>query len=77
MLPPRYNTNVGTPLRRTVVRSTLADQQPAAAALRRLSPDERVAMVWQLTLQAHMFREGHIDEPRLRRDVVRIVRGGR
>ena len=41
------------------------------------TPEERVAMVWTLTLQAWMFKEGLVDEPRLRRDVVRIVRGGR
>lgn len=45
--------------------------------LRRLSPSERVAMMWQLALQAWMFKEGLVDEPRLRRDAVRIVRGGR
>ena len=43
----------------------------------RLSPDEGIAMMWQLALQAWMFKEGMVDEPRLRRDVVRIVRGGR
>ena len=45
--------------------------------VRRLSPSERVAMMWQLALQAWMFKEGLLDEPRLRRDVVRTVRGGR
>ena len=42
--------------------------------LRGLEPGERMAMVWQLTLQAWAFMEGLVDEPRLRRDVVRIVR---
>ena len=42
-----------------------------------LSPAERVAMVWQLTAQAWTFKDGHWDDPRLRRDVVRTVRGGR
>ena len=41
-----------------------------------LTPGERLAMVWALTVQAWMFREGRIDEPRLRRDVVRVRRGG-
>lgn len=41
-----------------------------------LTPSERVAMVWQLTAQAWAFRDGHWNEPRLRRDVVRTVRGG-
>ena len=43
----------------------------------RLSPGEGVAMMWQLALQAWMFKEGLVDEPRLRRDVVRTVRGRR
>ena len=42
-----------------------------------LSAEQRVAMVWQLSLQAWAFKEGLLDEPRLRRDVVRTVRGGR
>ncbi len=38
-----------------------------------LEPAERIAMVWQLTMQAWAFK-GLDHEPRLRRDVVRIVR---
>ena len=45
--------------------------------VRGLTPSERVAMMWQLALQAWMFKEGLVDEPRLRRDVVRTVRGRR
>jgi hypothetical protein len=45
--------------------------------IRDLSASERVAMMWQLALQAWMFKEGLRDEPRLRRDVVRTVRGRR
>lgn len=45
--------------------------------VRRLAPGERVAMVWQLTAQAWTFKDGHWDESRLRRDVVRTVRSGR
>ena len=45
--------------------------------VRRMSPSERVAMMWQLALQAWMFKDGLIDEPRLRRDVVRTLRRGR
>lgn len=41
------------------------------------SPSENVAMMWQLALQAWLFKEGLVDEPRLRRDVVRTYRGGR
>ena len=38
-----------------------------------LDPAERIAMVWQLTMQAWAFK-GLEHEPRLRRDVVRVVR---
>jgi hypothetical protein len=40
-----------------------------------LSPEARVAMVWPLTMQAWTFLNGLQDEPRLRRDVVRVIRG--
>ena len=41
-----------------------------------LSAEERLAMVWTVTVQAWMFKEGRLDQPRLRRDVVRILRKG-
>lgn len=44
---------------------------------RRLDPSGRVAMMWQLALQAWMFKDGLVHEPRLRRDVVRTLRRGR
>ncbi len=40
----------------------------------RLSPEARMALVWPLSLQAWGFKEALPDEPRLRRDVVRVVR---
>jgi hypothetical protein len=43
----------------------------------RVSPSDGIAMMWQLALQAWMFKEGLVDEPRLRRDVVRTLRGRR
>lgn len=54
---------------------TLADEE-REDAVRSMTPAERIAMVWQLTCQAWMFREGQLVEPRLRRHVVRVVRGG-
>jgi hypothetical protein len=45
--------------------------------LRDRDPGELVAMVAELTRQAWTFKDGHWDEPRLRRDVVRVVRRGR
>ncbi|MBK7644226.1 MAG: hypothetical protein IPJ19_14480 [Planctomycetes bacterium] len=44
--------------------------------VRSLSPGERMSMVWQLTLQAWAFKEGLAHEPRLQRDVGRVVRRG-
>ena len=43
--------------------------------VRSLTPGQRMEMVWQLTLDAWAFKEGLTVEPRLRRDVVRVVRG--
>ena len=54
--------------------SRLHDEEDDAY-VRSLSPAERIAMVWPLTLQAWGFKEGLEDEPRLQRDVVRLVRG--
>jgi hypothetical protein len=42
-----------------------------------LSAGNRMAMVWTLTLQARAFAEDLRDEPRLRRDVGRVIRGQR
>ncbi len=35
-----------------------------------LTPSERIAMVWPLTVQAWTFKDGTWNESRLRRDVV-------
>jgi hypothetical protein len=59
-----------------VRKTTLADEG-RDPYLESLSPSARVAMVWQLTLQAWAFKEPGFREPRLRRDVVRTLRGGR
>jgi hypothetical protein len=58
-----------------VRKTSLRDTTPDTAA--RLSPSERVALVWTLTLQAWQFKEPTFRESRLRRDVVRTLRGGR
>jgi hypothetical protein len=46
-------------------------------AVVRLTPAERIALVWPITLQAWAFKTGVLNEPRLRRDVGRVVRGRR
>lgn len=58
-----------------VRRISLADE--ASPDLRTTTPAERLAMVWQLTLQTWMFKNGRWHEPRLSRHVVRIIRGRR
>jgi hypothetical protein len=45
--------------------------------LESLSDEERLKMVWTLTVQAWTFKEGRFDAPRLRRDVGRVERGRR
>jgi hypothetical protein len=59
------------------VRKTTLVQQGPDAAVGRMTPAERVAMVWPLSVQAWQFKEPGGDEPRLRRHVVRVVRGRR
>ncbi len=58
---------------RPVRKMALADEG-RSDDVQRMNPSERVAMTWQLALQAWMFKDGLIDEPRLRRDVVRTLR---
>ena len=59
------------------VRRVTQSEDEASADVSHLSPGERMAMMWQLAVQAWMFKEGLTDEPRLRRDVVRTIRGRR
>jgi hypothetical protein len=43
----------------------------------RLTPADRLGMMWQLAVQAWAFKEGRVDEPVFHRDVVRTLRGRR
>jgi hypothetical protein len=43
----------------------------------RLTPTDRLEMMWQLAVQAWAFKEGRVDEHVFHRDVVRTLRGGR
>ena len=56
-------------------RKTTLEKEGGDPELTKLSPEERVAMVWEITRQAEGSE--HSDEPRLRRDVVRTLRGRR
>lgn len=58
-------------------RKTGLDNYTEEPGLQDLTPSERMAMVWTLTLQAWAFAEDLRDEPRLRRDVGRVIRRGR
>lgn len=62
------------PVRKIRLQEEGTSPDPAVLAM---TPERRVAMVWELTLQAWAFKEGRLDEPRVRRDVVRTFRGGR
>ena len=59
------------------VRKTTLERQGTERDVRDLTPGERMAMVWTLSVQAWQFKEPTGDEPRLRRHVVRTVRGRR
>ncbi len=73
-----YNRRVAVVDRsRYPVRKISLAQEGEDPELRDLTPSQRVAMVWQLTVQAWTFKDGRWDEPLFRRDVVRAVRGAR
>jgi len=56
------------------VRKTTLERQGKEHDVRDLTPAERMAMVWTLSVQAWKFKEPTGDEPRLRQDVVRTIR---
>lgn len=70
----RYSRSVDRSRAVTRLRRLQDDED---AYLDHLTAEERMALVWPITLQAWGFKEGLRDEPRLRRDVIRVVRGGR
>lgn len=59
-----------------VRRGTLKDQDREADALA-ATPGERLAMMWQLTVDAWAFMGKPLDESRLPRHIVRVFRRGR
>jgi hypothetical protein len=59
------------------VRRTTLDNQHGPSLRKSTTVSERIEMVWSLTLSAWQLKEPLADEPRLHRDVVRIVRGRR
>ena len=41
---------------------------------KRMTPDERVAVLWDMALEAETLRTGRVDQPRLQKSVFRIQR---
>ncbi len=57
------------------IRITRLSDQGADADLRATTtPEERIEMMWQLALDAWAFMGEPLDDSRLRRDVVRVIR---
>lgn len=56
----------------TMRKTTLADETPPDVS--KLSPSERVELVWQLTKTSWAFKDPTFRESRLRRDIGRIIR---
>ena len=61
----------------TVKKYKLGEEPEYDDATMRLTPGERIEMVWELTKNAWAFKEPGFRESRLRRDVVRVIRRSR
>lgn len=75
--PTIYRYTQGVTRAQLPTRLCRLGDEPEDDYVARLTPAERMALVWPITLQAWAFQTGTTDEPRLRRDVGRVVRGGR
>lgn len=56
------------------VRKSRLEDQGRDSDLDGTTAEERLAMVWTLTVQAWLFKGERADESRLRRDIVRVLR---
>jgi hypothetical protein len=66
------------PLRKNYpVRETTLERQGTEHDVLDLTPAERMAMVWTLSVQAWQFKEPTGHDRLLRRQIVRTIRGGR
>ena len=61
----------------TVKKYKLGEEPEYDDAIMRMTPGERIDMVWELTKTAWAFKEPGWRESRLRRDVVRVIRSWR
>jgi len=59
--------------RTRVTKSTL-QSQGLDAFVAEATPTERIGMVWQLTLDAWMFKEPSVAKSRFQRHAVRVIR---
>jgi hypothetical protein len=57
------------------VRKTTLERQGTERDVRDLTPAQRMAMVWTLSVQAWQFKEPTGEERKLRRNIVRTIRG--
>lgn len=71
----RYNSQVVNRSNVTLRKFELGSE-PAENELDR-SPAERIALVWEVTRNAWAFASRSLDEPRLRRDIARVIRSRR
>ncbi len=68
----RYHGRMTPPIR--VTRRSLRDEDDPMRDYAERSPAERIALVWELTLQGLAFQGWTDAEPRLARDTVHIHR---
>ena len=59
---------------RQIVRACRADEQEDDTDVLNTTPAERIAMMWQLTLDAWAFTGEPLDESRLPRHIIHILR---
>lgn len=57
-----------------VLRDAAAERRADIEFWKRLTPNERLALVWDLTLEAEALRTGHADQSRLQRSACRVQR---
>ena len=62
---------------RRVVRKTRLEDQGGETDLSSSTPEERLGMMWQLTLDAWAFTGEPVAEQGLPRHIVRVLRSGR
>lgn len=62
---------------RSIIRVSHLQDQGTEDDLRNTTAEERWGMMWQLAVDAWAFKGEQVDESSFRRDVVRVIRGGR